>query len=526
MNEQQLLRALGDVQPTYLAESEQPPQNTPKESHWKRWAALAACVCLIAGAALYHRFGGAKGSTPASTAGGGGRNIEEQSDTEASSFMSYAGPMFPLTLESAAGELTAERAITMDFAPCATRTVTEDDGNGGEFSYEIQSQSIAVTDDYVLTNSSNHDVTVTALYPFVSSIYELEEQRPAITVDGVTVEAPIYSGDFCGGFRPVEQTRPQERWNIDRFNSWEDYVPVVTDSYLQNALSATAELDQTVYVYTLTATGETDEDAATVAMSFQLDSEKSTVLTYSFNGYGYDPETGEEQHSFFTRNLRVAPRLAIVGEDIERYTLQGYQNGGCYPGTELDEISADVVREEMTLSDFLRMITTEALYAFPVYGDYDHVEPTAQTEELFYRAAVEFLLNYGVLSDHPAERYDSGRLDDLLLDTRSVDRVCYAAFELTVPAGASVTVSAQYRKPASYDFYGASNGRERLAGYDLVTQLGSDLTFTRQTASVETRGLVEIVQQNFGFDAENGVTTVILDPSVEHYYMNVVFLKN
>ena len=29
MNEQQLLRALGDVQPTYLAESEQPPQNTP-----------------------------------------------------------------------------------------------------------------------------------------------------------------------------------------------------------------------------------------------------------------------------------------------------------------------------------------------------------------------------------------------------------------------------------------------------------------------------------------------------------------
>ena len=59
-----------------------------------------------------------------------------------------------------------------------------------------------------------------------------------------------------------------------------------------------------------------------------------------------------------------------------------------------------------------------------------------------------------------------------------------------------------------------------------MTQLGSDLTFTRQTASVETRGLVEIVQQNFGFDAENGVTTVTLDPSVEHYYMNVVFLKN
>ena len=524
MNEQQLLRALGDVQPTYLAESEQPPQPVSKESHWKRWAALAACVCLIAGAALYHRFGGAS-STPASTAGGGGRNIEEQSDTEASSFMSYAGPMFPLTLESAAEELTAERATTLDFAPCAPQTITEDDGNGGEFSYEIQSQSIAVTDDYTLTNHSDHDVTVTALYPFVSSIYELEEHRPTITVDGEPVEAPVYSGDFCGDFRPVEQTRPQERWNIGHFNSWEDYVAVVTDSYLQNALSEPRELDQTVYVYTLSVTGETDEDAATVAMNFHLDSDKSTVLTYNFNGYGYDPETGEEQHSFFIRNRWGLPRLAIVGEDIERYTLQGYQNGGCDPGTELDEISADVVREEMTLSDFLRVVTTEQLYAFPVYGDYDHVEPTAQTEELFYRAAVEFLLNYGVLSDHPAERYDSGSLDMLLNDTRSVDRVCYASFELTVPAGASVAVSAQYRKPASYDFYGASDGRERLAGYDLVTRLGSGLTFTRQTASVETRDLVEIVQQNFGFDVANGVTTVTLDPAVEHYYMNVVFLK-
>lgn len=40
-------------------------------------------------------------------------------------------------------------------------------------------------------------------------------------------------------------------------------------------------------------------------------------------------------------------------------------------------------------------------------------------------------------------------------------------------------------------------------GYDMVTGLGSNLIFTRQTASLEDRGQIEIVRQNFGFDIEN-----------------------
>ena len=48
-------------------------------------------------------------------------------------------------------------------------------------------------------------------------------------------------------------------------------------------------------------------------------------------------------------------------------------------------------------------------------------------------------------------------------------------------------------------------------GYDMVTGLGSNLIFTRQTASLEDRGQIEIVRQNFGFDIENGVNEVELD---------------
>ena len=54
-----------------------------------------------------------------------------------------------------------------------------------------------------------------------------------------------------------------------------------------------------------------------------------------------------------------------------------------------------------------------------------------------------------------------------------------------------------------------------------MSKLGSNLACTEQTATLEDRGLIEIVRQNFGFDLENGVNTVTLDPEQEHYYLEV-----
>ena len=60
-----------------------------------------------------------------------------------------------------------------------------------------------------------------------------------------------------------------------------------------------------------------------------------------------------------------------------------------------------------------------------------------------------------------------------------------------------------------------------MYGYDTVTELGSNLTCTGQRATIEDRGLIEIVRQNFGFALENGIKTVDLDPAQEHYYLEV-----
>ncbi|MCI9352323.1 MAG: hypothetical protein HFF58_03615, partial [Lawsonibacter sp.] len=97
----------------------------------------------------------------------------------------------------------------------------------------------------------------------------------------------------------------------------------------------------------------------------------------------------------------------------------------------------------------------------------------------------------------------------------------YLEAQVTIPAGGSVTLTAEMTKEGSYDFYCAHTENRGVYGYDMVTQLGSNLACTGQTAVLEDRGQIEIVRQNFGFDLENGIDRVELDSSAEHYYLEV-----
>lgn len=99
--------------------------------------------------------------------------------------------------------------------------------------------------------------------------------------------------------------------------------------------------------------------------------------------------------------------------------------------------------------------------------------------------------------------------------------VSYEAFELKIPAGESVIVSVRLRKAASYGSE-HSGENEGLNGFDLAAALGSNLEFTSQKATLEDRGIIEIVNQNFGFDIENGIKTVELDLDTERYYLEIL----
>ena len=527
---------------------------TPKKKfHWKRWTALAACLAI-----LVVGVGSITGLIPifriGANAGGSGHD-------EASVFMSYAGPVFPLTLGEANDSITAQRDVTLDFSPwvpqwesneerLSDRTwLTEEERQealeqynewfpeGGQYQYDSH---ILVTDAYTLTNTSEEDQTITLLYPFASSLNELGRNRPTLTVDGQELEDKIHVGAYSGSFEGAWNGTLMEgeeggSVNLDSANSWEDYKTLLADgTYLTNALAPAPDVrsvEVTVYEFTDPYGPEEDEEAGIpnpfLRVGFDLDYDKTTVLAYGFHGGRYDQENGTMIQGFSIPQ-EGEPRygqtfyLLVVGEDVSNMTVGGYVTGGTAPDTqELEGCGVTIERYKSDLDTMLRKILT------PVWEEESQKTYEQDGTELsvdfdtWYRAFLEHLLAYGVLSPKAAERYGTGWLEELENDVRSIDRVCWLETEVTVPAGGSINISAQMNKEESADFYCTHTENRGVSGYDLVTALGSNLTCTEQTATLDDRGQIAIVRQNFGFDLENGVKTVTLDPGTEHYYLEV-----
>ena len=437
---------------------------------------LTAALCGCAASSP----GESPGSTPAKP-------------VDATDFMSNAGPVFPLTLAQAEPALFADRELLLDCAPYA----------------EENTAAITVTDRYTIRNDSGEDCTVTALYPFVSSLSDLNLLQPVLTADGVAVKSTLYPGAFPGWFGPAspEPENVEERWNIRHAESWTEYQTLLTGSYQADALAPKTLPEQTIYVYSFTASGETTANAATLAITVDADPEKTTILTYGINGYGQDEATGQPQYSYFTNEHRQSLHLlAVLGQDLTGCAMQGYTDGSCEQGKELDTLEGTVTRTELPLAELLRQIAAAQLGA----------DASADEVKRLAAAAAELLTQYGVCSATPAERYSEGQLDDLLQDAETVQRVCYAAAEITIPAGGTVCVEAVFRKPHSFDFFGFYN--ELVDGYGIMTT-GSALTLQNQTARLDTHGLVAIYGQNFEFDGQGNA--VPLSAQTEYYYHNL-----
>ena len=484
---------------------------------FRPWMGLCACLAVVVlGAGV---FSGVIPLLPiGGSAGGSGHD-------EGSTFMSYAGPMFPLTLGEENEAITAERDITLDFAPWEPVWVESDFRDEG--GYWRSSDHILVTDAYTLTNHSDADQPVTVLYPFASSLDQLGENMPALTLDGAALETSLrvgaYSGGFEGAWDGTLGGEPGGSVNLDYAESWEDYKALLADgSYLERAMGPLPDLSGVpAIVYRFTDPwGEPEDDDAgipnpTIRVTFSLDYDRTRVLTTGFHAGMYDRENGIMGKGFSIPQpgeLRPTEEwcLIVVGEDISDLATQGYVTGG-WDTAETIEAGVTMERYETDLATALRTL----------YLDERWEELEGQpglTYEQYCGLAFDYLLAYGLLSDEPMERYSDGMLT---MEFSRVDRVCWLEAQVTVPAGGSVELTAAMTKEASIDFACANTEHRGICGYDLVTKLGSNLVCTAQAATLEDRGFVEIVRQNFGFDLKNGVNTVPLDPDTEHYYLEV-----
>lgn len=519
---------------------------------WRKPAALAASLALTVGlgAALFSRLGGSAPGIPGAGQGGAGH------PDGSSIFMSYAGPVFPMTAAAGGEGLVAARALTYDFSPwnkrwhsneeeAASRTwLTEAERQEvlrqynewfPEGGYPLSSTDLLVTDAYTLENPSAEDAAVTLLYPFAGSLRYLHQQLPALTADGKPLKAELFAGGYTGGFQGAwgSEGESEELLNLHQLDSWQGYAALLAGGgYRQAALEGWPDLSGTpAVVYELTGSyGPAPDDAAgmpnpSLQVGYSLDESKTTVLSYGFNGYWGDEEGRAMQGFSIPQPGSVwAGRpayLIVVGEDITGLELGGYANGGPGPDTPAlapDAAGAEVRRYETDLEAALR---TAAGW---MYEDMRAGEPEGSPDlrpdfELYFGALKDYLLRYGALAEAGPERYGTGWLEEL--DFEAVGRVFYLKTTVTVPAGGSLTVAASFTKEASFDFACAGTENQDIYGYDLLPWLDTTLQFAAQTAEAVNTQSVEIVRQNYGFDWDAGVTRVPLNETVEHYYLEV-----
>ena len=543
MKSDELLDAIGEAKDEYVQDVRNAKEK--KMPGWAKWtSAIAACLVLTIGVSLF--FGGMGGN-----AGAGGSGHED-----GSTFMSYAGPVFPLTLREENAAISAERTVTMDFEPwvpvwisneeeAASRTnLTEEEKQdvidtynewypeGGRYQ---SSGKILVSDTYTLTNSSSEDQTISILYPFASSLNGLSENRPTITINEEAINTELHAGSYAGTFQGAWENWAETHENPGSLNlqyieSWEGYETLLSDgSYLERALGDYPDLSHIpVIVYKFTdAWGPAEDDDAgipnpSMRIMFELDYDKTNVLSYGFHSGSNDRENGIMGRGFSIREegerwYGNPYYLIVIGDDVQNMTSQGYVTGGWDTKNEV-ESGVTITRTESDLESALR----EAASFY--YGELTDVQNYVEADpeygfEMYYGLLKEHLVAYGVLSEKEIDRYASGWIEEL--DIVGVDRVFWLEAEITIPAGESVTLTAAFEKEPSFDFTCADTANKGISGYDMVTALGSNLIFTQQTACLEDRGQIEIVRQNFGFDLENGIKEVTLDLTVPHYYLEV-----
>lgn len=485
--------------------------------NWLKFGAAAAAVAVVVGlgaGALNGRLGNSShGWGPPPTIDAPGNNGGGAGHDEGTVFMSYAGPVFPLAALGGEG-LTARREVSYDFAGW----------DEGRWPYRI-----SVTDRYVLDNPTGEEQAVTLLYPFASSLGDLGDETPALRLDGARADTTLRVGGYSGGFQAVPGSEEAGLLNLKRLNSWEGYRDLLADGgYLERALGGPRDLgDVPVTVYKFTNYWGQERDSQngipnpTIRAEFDLDYGKTTVLAYGFHGTSIDPDSGHMMQSFsIPRDIDPENGedfyLFVLGEDIANLTTQGYATGGA-DTTKTIEAGVDVERYLTDLESALRPAAESMYRTCSWWSDWD--EGDWPDFELYFGLLKDDLAAYGLIAETPVARYDTGWLQET--DVVWMDRVFYLEASVTVPAGGSVEVEAAMGKSASFDHYCGHTENQGIYGYDLVTRLGSRLSFTQQTArAVNAEGL-EIVRQNYGFDWENGVDTVELDPAVEHYYLEV-----
>lgn len=406
----------------------------------------------------------------------------------------YFGPVLPMTAVSGGETLSVERHVDYDFS--TYENYTPNVWGDGE---------AIVTDTYRLTNPGSTDVTARLVYPYEGSFNQERKYTPTVTVDGVEPEAELLAS-------------LDEAGEIARARDFGEYRDRMTgNDFFGEATAAPPELKQRVKVYHFTDITYHGEDYPYIFLTLGFTiPEGVNVWVNHFDVLR--SETMDGPHSiWFQDNLdeRDGAYLFVMNGDIENLTFGGNLGHNVTETSALTNVTCEYEIYETTFEELVWELAQKYDY-WALYED--EPDPGLITTEILYRDAMKRLEERANREYDPAT-WGISVVEEGFSAAIGETRLLYWVFDVTIPAGETVTVEANYHQEASKDAGGPKKPRH---GYDLATRLGSGLNFTGLSASVSNVEFVEILRQNFGFQPEKGITQVELSLEEERYYLEVM----
>ena len=461
----------------------------------------------------------------------------------------YNPPVMPLTAEGDTSGITAERELTFDLTDTKIYADLNDAWKMGEYgrmSTVDEVGIIEVNDSYTLTNTTDGDKTISLMYPFESGLDFLEgdpfastdyigTKIPTVTIDGKAAKTGLVAGDFSGYFSSAAYPAGDDKSNLNEFYSYENFIDLLADgSYLKEALEAPKTIGEKVVVYRIHDYGTTLErsqplrDTLSVAVSYKVD-DNVRVTTQGFNG---SQQKDGSRMDFFSLPYKdvdgedLGDRFIVVrGGDIEDVKLQGYIRipdlFGDEEGEESSEIYGEIERTEKTADDdLLKQFITAISTNVNLRGAYASYKNGVLTDDVIYSAILKYMCKYGEYSDKPIERYDWGRMESQISDAVLCERIMYATFDVTIPAGGSLTVNVKHRRYA--DMNELDEDGHADYGLYMYTTLGSTLDISSQSVDVIGLPDVDITDGNIGTNVKDGKIHTDIDSKEKIYYLRFV----
>lgn len=356
--------------------------------------------------------------------------------------------------------------------------------------------------------------------------------KSLITVNGSPVESECFTGPASEALWSGTYHKSGDlSYELSKSASWEGYRDVIESGCQASAFDSFPENKQPVTVYEIKNTNgkenndEGEEEASTLYMEFPVNYDQTSILAFGFNSYHNEMNVNAEGNVSFgsVDYMREDHNayLLVIGKDIENYRLtDGTEKSR---ETASENAGVQVVRYETDMDTMIREFS-DLYWKEDKDEDEDYVNDYFEdslfgniSQEEFNGLVFEMMYEQDVLTDSPGDIHDYRKLEDLFSAAFSLPRIMYLSLQVTVPAGTSVSVSADMVKRAGMDLTGSQRGR---FSYDMVTRLGSSLAFTRQTASLSGTEYIKVIRQNFGFAPEKGTDEV--SPQLPPYHGNEV----